>query len=185
MRLGYILRVDTSTTVKARVFFVREQYTENTFMRWIYHLRRQTVIDNVPAALGGFHVVARDSHWAQRLLRETGVVAAAAGLLKERASTARAGSVHFGPGSLHYASPILQADDLTPAYLQNVIERLTTIGAGAERTPPPTIVTELTRLEKLSKQHPIAAGIVILSGILALLFAAAAGIILFAMYVRR
>lgn len=166
-RLGYRLRVDLDTEVRTRLFFVREGITRLAPIAWIYRLRRQQVIAQVPTALQGFHVVAREVAWAERLLREADAVDAAGALLHEHATAALAGSVHFGPGSAHYASPILQLEDLGPERILRAIERLESIAAVAERIEPPRIACEPSRLERLSKDHPFVAAFAILGAILA------------------
>jgi hypothetical protein len=164
--LGYRLRIDLDTAVGTRLFFVRESITAWAPVAWVYRLRKQVVIAQLPPALEGFHVVARDAPWAERLLQEAEAVEAAGALLHEHATATLAGSVYFGPGSLHYASPILQIHDLGPDQTLLAIDRLDTIAAAAERIESPRSAVKLSRLERLSKDHPYVAAFVILGAIL-------------------
>jgi hypothetical protein len=87
--------------------------------------------------------------------------------LREHATATLAGSVYFGPGSVHYSSPILQAQNLGPEETLLAIERLESIATAAERIAAPQTSIKASWLERLSKDHPFIAGFVILSAILA------------------
>lgn len=157
-RIGYRLRVELETSVRTRLFFVRQAIADNGVVRWIYRLKKQAVV-TPSAELDGFKVVAREAPWAQRLLGEGTAMTAVGELLRDNATAAFAGSVYFGPtieaGKVYYASPVLQLEDLTPERSLRVIERLLTVAEAAERLPPLAIPCHPSRFERLGQKHPV------------------------------
>ena len=178
--LGYRLRIDLSTPLHTRLFLVRSAIARNRLVRWIYRLRKQHTIAEVPAALQGFDVVAVDRDFALRLIHQPRVASAIGELLTRDATAKLAGSVHFGPGTIYYSSPILQADAITPERVAEVTENLLSTLTTAEVLPKPEITSVPTRLEALSKRQPLlVAGLILIGGLGALMIVAGLLIALF------
>ncbi|MBZ0112121.1 MAG: hypothetical protein K8J08_06665 [Thermoanaerobaculia bacterium] len=183
VRVGYRLRVEVETAAKARVFFVRKALATSTLIRWIYRLRRQRVVRDAPPELDGFCAVAKDPTWAEHLLQEHDAIAATASLLQEDSSPTLAGSVYLSPsliepslmeqmgsaqsrsrGTVYYASPILQLEQINPQRIDSVIARMQTLAIAAERLPESTIATEVTAIEAFSQRNPVMVGAAIVGG---------------------
>lgn len=167
--LGYRVRIEMSTSVQVRLFFVPSAFARNRLTRWIYRLRRQEVIAEVPSALQGFDVVATDRNYALRLIHQPSIPAMVGDLLKRFASPLLAGSVHFGPGTIYFASPVLQPESITPEYVADTSENLKSTLAIAEQLPAPQTPCAPTRLEELSKDNPMLVAILFLFGGLSIL----------------
>ncbi|MGB0133764.1 hypothetical protein [Dokdonella sp.] len=171
--LGYRLRIELSTAVRVRLFFVRSGFARNPFIRWVYRWRKQQVLADVPTSLDGFDVVTADRDYALRLVHQPRAATTISDLLTRNASASLAGSIHFGPGTIHYASPILQPETLTPDYTFEAINELLSILATAEQLPAPKVPCTLTRFERLSKDQPLlVAALIILAALAALLLGA-------------
>lgn len=163
--LGYRLRAELETSVRTQLFFVREGFANNAVVRWIYKWRRQAAVTSVPDALRGFVAVTIDPAWTERFFFESEAMAAAARLLTEDASPALAGSVHLMPtsemGKVHFASPVLPLDRITPERTGSILEAMERIAAGAERIPAPQVVREVGAFGRFTEKHPwaVAAGL--------------------------
>ncbi|HET9031977.1 MAG TPA: hypothetical protein VFN25_03630 [Dokdonella sp.] len=165
-QLGYRLRIELSTPLSVGLFFVREGFAQSRLAQWIYRLRKQDVIRHVPASLNGFCVVTNDIEYAQRLIQQPLAMQEVGDLLNRKRSATLAGSVYFGPGAIYYASPIVQADDLTPECVLDINEKLRSIVTDAEVLPPPQVPCSPTALGTLSKSHPILSVILIMGLVL-------------------
>lgn len=182
--LGYRLRIELTTPLNARLFFVREDFAKNWLIRGIYRLRKQHVLNDMPAALKGFRAVTVDREYAQRLIQQPRAVTDIGDLLNLNASATLAGSIHFGPGAVFYASPILQEEALTPECVVEINEKLLSIITSAEALPPPQNRCVPTFLETFSKSQPILAVILILCGVLAAMLIVVGLLIAFAVILR-
>jgi len=173
--LGWRLRIEMGCGVMTRLFFVKESVTRWRVLRWIYRLKKQHVIENLPAVLEGFHVVARDADWGRDLLKDQATILRVASLLTERSTERLHGSVYLQPERLHYGSGLLQADDIDAAWVESLLQRAAQIADSAERLPDPTVRDRMTRLERLSRKQPLLAAALILSillgGLIVLIFA--------------
>jgi hypothetical protein len=164
--LGWRLRIVMGCGVMTRLFFVRQSVTRWRVLRWIYRLKKQHVIENMPAVLEGFHVIARDADWGRDLLRNQATMLRVASLLTERSSERLRGSVYFQPERLHYGSGLLQPKDIDTPWVESVLERTAQIADSAERLPAPQVQDRTARLERLSRKQPLLVGVLLLSAIL-------------------
>jgi hypothetical protein len=175
--LGWRLRIEMGCKVMTRLFFVKESVTRWRLLRWLYRLKKQKLIEDLPAVLEGFHVIARDAIWGQDLLKDQAAMSRVASLLTERSSEQLRGSVYFQPEHLHYGSGLLQPKDINAAWVESILQRAARIAESAERLPAPVVQDRSTRLERWSRTHPLQTGCLILAAILAgLLLIVAAGL---------
>ena len=165
--LGYVLRIDLGIAVSVRLLFVRSAFAHSAIVRWVYRLRRQKVIAEVPAALQGFCGVTTDPDWSRRLLLDPDAIAATASLLRQDAKPDFAGSVYFGPDTLYYASPIVPLQRLTALRTLTALDQLETVAVAAERLPAPVKPARMTWLEALTKRSPLLSVLVIIGGLMA------------------
>jgi hypothetical protein len=168
-QLGFRLRIECATGVATKLFFVPQGFASNFLVKFVYRLRRQVVLAEVPAELEGFRVVATDVRWGWAVLGHDEVVRQISYLLLEDATPALYGSVHLMPSELHFASPNLSREQLTGERLETALERVTWIAGAVDRLPPPAKPTELSRWERFAKEHGAVAGAIILVGILGVL----------------
>jgi len=165
--LGWRLRIEMGCQVMTRLFFVTGGFTNWPIIRWIYRLKKQHVIEDLPTLLDGFQVVARDKTWALDLLRDKATTLRVASLLTERSTERLRGSIYFQPGQIHYGSGLLQPEDIDTHWVDSVLQRTAQIAASAESLPPPGVQDRPTRLERLGRERPLLVGGLILSALLA------------------
>jgi hypothetical protein len=161
--LGWRLRIEMDCGVMTRLFFVKGSVTQWRLLRWLYRLKKQFVIEDLPEVLDGFHVIARDAIWARNLLKDRAAMLRVASLLTERSTERLRGSIYFQPERLHYGSGLLQPGDIDAAWVESILQRATQIADSAERLPGPMIQDHTTRLEQLSRNQPLLAAGLILS----------------------
>lgn len=183
--LGYQLRIELGTTTHVRLFFVRSGFARSMIVRWLYRLRRQKVIGEVPPALQGFCVVTPDPEWSRPLLQDPEAIAAIAHLLTEDAAPNFAGSVHFAPGTVHYASPIVPLERLTPLHALTQLDRLEALAVGAERLPAPEIPAQTTGFEAWAQHNPLALALAVIAGLMLILLIGAGLMIVIAAMLMR
>jgi len=164
--LGYRLRIEMGCRVPTRLFFVKERATRWRLVRWLYRLKKQSVIEDPPEVLEGFHVVARDAAWGRELIKDQAAMLRVASLLTERSSEQLRGSVYFQPERLHYGSGLLQPSDIDAPWVESLLQRSAQIADSAERLPGPQIQDKTTRLERLSREQPLIGGCLILAALL-------------------
>lgn len=176
--LGYRLRAELETRVRTQLFFVREGFADNFVVRWIYKLRKQSAVTAVPDALRGFVAVTIDPAWTERFFFETEAMAAVGRLLNEDAKPSLAGSVHLMPtsqmGKVHFASPVLPLDRITPERTRSILDSMERIAVGAERIPAPQVVREVGAIGRFTEQHPWAAAAGLLLGCMGIMALGAA-----------
>ena len=161
--LGWRLRIEMDCRVMTRLFFVKSSVTRWRIVRWIYRLKKQSVIEDLPAVLEGFHVVARDAVWSRDLLSDQASMLHVASLLTERSSEQLRGSVYFQPERLHYGSGLLQPSDIDAPWVESLLQRAAQIAESAEDLPGPKLRDKTTRLERLSRERPLIGGCLVLS----------------------
>ncbi len=161
--LGWRLRIEMGCGVMTRLFFVKGSVTQWRLLRWLYRLKKQFVIEDLPEVLDGFHVVARDAIWARNLLKDQATMLRVASLLTERSTERLRGSIYFQPERLHYGSGLLQPGDIDTAWVEGILQRAAQIADNAERLPGPMIKDQTTRFEQLSRNQPLLAAGLILS----------------------
>ena len=161
--LGWRLRVEMQCQVMTRLFFVKESLTRWRLIRWLYRLKKQFVIEDLPEMLDGFHVIARDAIWARNLLKDQAAMLRVASLLTERSTERLRGSIYFQPERLHYGSGLLQPGDIDAAWVESILQRAAQVADSAERLPGPMIKDQTTRFEQLSRNQPLLAAGLILS----------------------
>lgn len=179
--LGWRLRIEMGCQVMTRLFFVTGGFTNWPIIRWIYRLKKQHVIEDLPAVLEGFQVVARDKTWALDLLRDQAAMLRVASLLSERSTERLRGSIYFQPGQIHYGSGLLQPRDIDVPWVDSVLQRTAQIAESAESKPPPCVQDRPTRLERLGRERPLLMGGLVLSalvGSLLILFSVGTGLFL-------
>jgi len=164
--LGWRLRIEIGCQVLTRLFFVKESATRWRLVRWLYRLKKQSVIEDLPKVLEGFDVVARDAAWGRDLLKDQAAMLRVASLLTERSSARLRGSVYFQPERLHYGSGLLQPSDIDAPWVESLLQRAGQIADSAERLPGPQIQDKTTRLERLSREQPLIGGCLILAALL-------------------
>lgn len=157
--LGYRLRIDVTTSVKARLYLVKQGFTTSGLIRRIYRWRRLEVLPRGLPGLPEFVPVTRNPDWARRLLADPVASQAAAALSEYRAEAGAAASVYFEPGTLYYASPRLQPQDATVERLTWTVERLSELVRAAERLPAPERPAALNRVEVFAKANPALAAV--------------------------
>lgn len=150
---GWRLRVDTTTSVPVRAYAVRRGLAQNGLMRRVYRWRRFEHVP-LPSPAGSFEMVTSDADWMRRLLAAPDAFAAFADLAEYREQAGQAASVYFDPQSLHYASPLWQASDLTAERVTAVLASLESLAAAADRLPPPARPSHLNAVERLAAAHP-------------------------------
>ncbi|MBB6088095.1 hypothetical protein [Wenzhouxiangella marina] len=164
--LGWRLRIEMECRVMTRLYFVKESVTRWRLLRWLYRLKKQSVIEDLPSVLEGFDVVAADETWGLTLIEDWASMLNVASLLTERSSEQLRGSVYFQPERLHYGSGLLQVSDMDATWIESVLRRAARIAEGAEGLPDPTVQSAPTRLERLSRKQPLLAGALVLSAVL-------------------
>lgn len=173
---GYRLRIEVTTSVMVRAFMVRSDITSNTLVRWIYRLKGYQTVPITHPRMAVFRMVTGDPGWVGQLLRKSAPSQALAALAEFREQAGQAASVYFQPGRLHYASPLLGADEVQASRLVKTVSNLTTLVREAESLPPPTRPARLSRMEVYAREHRfimaagILAGGVAVVGLATLLF---------------
>lgn len=164
--LGYRLRVDVTTSVKARFYLVLRSFASSGLVRRIYRWRRLEVLPDSPAGLPDFVTVANDGVWAARLLADAAASGNLVVLSEVREGAGASASVYLEPGSLHYASPRLQPADVTPERVTWAVERLTELVRAAEALPAPERPATIGPLQVLAKAHPGLLAVGLLGGLM-------------------
>ena len=180
--LGYRLSIQLETRVRTQLFFVKKGVASNALVRWIYRLRKQQVLEQLPSVLDGYCVVTRDSQWARNLLAATQAMSVVGQLLKDDAAiTALSGSVYFMPEEVHYGSPMLAKDAITLSRIMGILARLEEVAQAAEGIDQPQVEITPSGFSRLTQDKPVLGGCLIVGGLLiavvALSVALIAGII--------
>jgi len=150
---GWRLRIDTTTSAMVRAYAVRRSVAQNGLLRRIHRFRR---LEHVPLAApaDAFVMVTSDAAWTRQLLASPEVLAAFSGLAEYRQAAGASASVYFDPASMHYASPLLQVDDVTTDRVASTLNGLMTLARAADRLPPPALPSTLNAAERLMRDHP-------------------------------
>ena len=162
-RLGFRFRIEVTTVVKTRLFWVRSGIANSTLIGWIYRLRRHEVVRQLSDTLPGHEFVAHDHSWARALARRPQAMAAAARLSVLPKNGTVGSSVYFCPQTLNFGSGILQPDDIHTDQISQWINDLNTLASEAESIPKPGKESETSTLERLAKQNPLLSAMAILA----------------------
>lgn len=165
--LGFRLSVVTQTHLSVWLFFVPERFARKAWVRWLYRIKRWSVIGIPDPALAEFRAVAEDTRWTSRFMLDVKAMDAVQALLTEKRRPGPEPSLHLDPERLHYGSPILNADDLDTTWVQQLIERLHLIADRVEQLPPPANPAHFNRLQLFGRKHPVMLGLILVVGILA------------------
>ena len=164
--LGYRLSIQLETRVRTQLFFVKKGVASNALVRWIYRLRKQQVIEQLPSVLDGYCAATRDTRWAGKLLAETQAMSAVGRLLNDDdAKTALSGSLYFMPEEVRYGSPILAKDAITLSRVMDTLTRLEQIAQAAEGIEKPQVDIEPSRIARFMQRKPAASGCLVLAGL--------------------
>lgn len=165
---GWRLRLDVTTHVPVRAYTVVSGFAANGLVRRIYAFRRLEVVP-LSTDGGAFTMVTSDAGWLRQLLATPDALRAIDALTESRSGSGQSSSVYFEPNSLHYASPLLQLDDVTAARLEGPVAALETLARAAEGVPPPTRPVQVTAFGRWLTAHPIAAAGLLVVGAVAVL----------------
>lgn len=163
--LGFRVRIDLDCEAYTSVYFVKSSLAKSSILRRIWRWRRLRLIEEVPAALGGHFVLAREADWAGALLGNGEAMQAVGDLLARHAGSLQ-GSVYLEPGVLAYASPILSGAQLEATFVEDMLGGLETIGAAVELLPQPSHPLKPSKLRALTREQPLAAAFAILGAML-------------------
>lgn len=165
--LGYRLSIQLETRVQTQLFFVKKGVASNALVRWIYRLRKQQVIEQLPSVLKGYCVVTPDPCWANKLLEEGQAMSAVGSLLNDDgAKTAQSGSIYFMPKEVRYGSPILAKDAITLSRIMDTLTRLEQIVQAAEEIEKPQVEVKPSRIARFMQRKPALGGCLIVGGVL-------------------
>lgn len=136
-RTGFRVRISLSTTLRARLFLVREKFASFPLVRLIYRLRRLQVVTDLVPPLDDYQAVTSDAAWASKVLGDRRVAAAAEQLTAGSSDLLRTGSLHYGPGSIHWVSPLLQGPQITTTFVLETVDLLLELASASEAMAPP------------------------------------------------
>jgi len=164
---GWRVRLDVTTHVPVRAYTAVSGFAANGLVRRIYAFRR---LECVPLSTDGgtFTMVTSDAGWLRQLLATPDALQAI-DALESRSGLGQSSSVYFEPNSLHYASPLLQLDDVTASRLEGPVAALEALARAAETVPPPTRPVQETAFSRWMTAHPTAAAGLFLVGAIAVL----------------
>lgn len=175
--LGYRLRIDLDCNAPTRFYVVKRTLARSRLLRRIWRWRQLELIESTPASLREHVVLARERAWTSTLLLNPEADDAIAELTTRHAGRLN-GSVILEPGVLTYASPILTRDAVTASYVEDMLDGLETIATTCEQLPRPDHPLQPSRLQALTRKHPLAAPLAVIAGlfgcalVLGLIFAA-------------